>query len=49
MTEVEKFWIVAAAKCGDTRPWSELNFMEQMAIVNGLNMILSVMKLPSDH
>lgn len=47
MSEVEKFWIAAAAKCGDTRQWSELNFMEQMAIVNGLNMILSVIKVAS--
>lgn len=47
MSEVEKFWIAAATKCGDNRQWIELNFMEQMAVVNGLNMILSAMKVAS--
>ena len=44
MSDVEKFWKAVSAKLGDSRSWHQLNQMEQMQIVQGINMILGVLK-----
>lgn len=44
MSDVEKFWTAVAAKFGDKRTWYELNPIEQITIVEGINTILSVLK-----
>ena len=44
MSDVEKFWTAVAAKFGDKRTWHELNPIEQITIVEGINTILSVLK-----
>ena len=44
MSDVEKFWTRVAAKFGDNRTWHQLNQMEQQMIMQGINMILQVVK-----
>lgn len=44
MSEVEKFYYAIAAKLGVTRKWEELHPAEQHQFVNGINMIMGVMK-----
>ena len=44
MSDVERFWNTIAAKFGDSRSWQQLNPMEQMQIIQGINMILGVLK-----
>lgn len=44
MSDVERFWNAVAAKFGDSRSWQQLNPMEQMQIIQGINMILGVVK-----
>lgn len=44
MSDVEKFWTAVSAKFGDKRTWSELHPMEQMQVIQGINMILGVLK-----
>jgi hypothetical protein len=44
MSDVEKFWSRVAEKFGDKRSWNQLNPMEQMQVIQGINMILQVLK-----
>jgi hypothetical protein len=44
MSDVEKFWSRVAEKFGDKRTWHQLNPMEQMQVIQGINMILQVLK-----
>lgn len=44
MSDVEKFWQAVSAKFGDGRTWYQLNPMEQMQVIQGINMILGVLK-----
>ena len=44
MSDVERFWNAVSAKFGDNRKWNQLNQMEQMQVLQGVNMILSVLK-----
>lgn len=44
MSDVERFWNSIAAKFGDSRSWQQLNPMEQMQVIQGINMILGVLK-----
>jgi hypothetical protein len=43
-SDVEKFWIGLATKFGDNRNWHQLNPMEQQMFIQGINMILQVIK-----
>lgn len=43
MSDVEKLYYALAPKFGNTLKWHELNFMEQQAFVQGINMLLSVL------
>jgi hypothetical protein len=45
MSDTELFWAKVAEKFGDKRTWHQLNPMEQIQIVQGINIILSVLKL----
>lgn len=44
MSDVERFWNAVSAKFGDGRSWQQLNPMEQMQVVQGINMILGVLQ-----
>ncbi len=44
MSDVEKFWQAVSAKFGVSRSWQELHPMEQMQVIQGINMILGVLK-----
>lgn len=44
MSDVEKFWTAVAAKFDDKRTWHELNPVEQIQIIQGINMILQVVQ-----
>ena len=44
MSDVELFWSKVAEKFGDKRTWHQLNPMEQIQIVQGVNMILQVVQ-----
>jgi hypothetical protein len=44
MSDVEKFWSRVAEKFGDKRSWNQLNPMEQMQVIQGINMILQVLQ-----
>ena len=44
MSDVEQFWSKVAAKFGDNRTWHQLNPMEQMQVIQGINMILQVVQ-----
>ena len=44
MSDVEKFYAAMAAKFGNNCTWQELNPMEQQMLIQGLNMILQVVK-----
>lgn len=44
MSDVERFWNAVAAKFGVSRSWQELHPMEQMQVIQGINMILGVLK-----
>ena len=44
MSDVERFWNTIAAKFGDSRSWQQLNPMEQMQVIQGINMILGVLR-----
>jgi len=44
MSDVEKFWQAVSAKFGVSRSWQQLNPMEQMQVIQGINMILGVLK-----
>jgi hypothetical protein len=42
MSDVEKFWEAISAKMGVQRKWHQLDQMEQMQFVQGINLILAV-------
>ena len=44
MSDVELFWARVAEKFGDKRTWHQLNPMEQMQVIQGINMILQVVQ-----
>jgi hypothetical protein len=44
MSDVEAFWSRVAAKFGDSRTWHQLNPMEQQMVIQGINMILQVVR-----
>lgn len=44
MSDVERFWNAVSAKFGNSRSWNQLNQMEQMQVVQGINMILAVLR-----
>lgn len=44
MSDVERFWNAVSAKFGNARSWNQLNQMEQMQVVQGINMILSILR-----
>jgi hypothetical protein len=44
MSDVERFWSAVAKKFGDKRSWNQLNPMEQMQVIQGINMILQVVQ-----
>lgn len=44
MSDVEKFWQAVSAKFGVSRSWQELHPVEQMQVIQGINMILGVLK-----
>lgn len=44
MSDVELFWNTISAKFGDGRTWHQLDPMEQMQVIQGINMILGVLK-----
>ena len=44
MSDVEKFWTAVSTKFGDSRSWQQLNPMEQMQVIQGINMILGVLR-----
>lgn len=44
MSDVEKFWAAVSAKFAVNRTWHELNPIEQMQVIQGINMILGVLK-----
>lgn len=44
MSDVEKFWNSVSSKFGDGRNWHQLDPMQQMQVIQGLNMILSILK-----
>ncbi len=44
MSDVERFWQAVSAKFGNGRAWQQLNPMEQMQVIQGINMILGVLK-----
>lgn len=43
MTDIEKFWNAISGKFGVNASWSFLTREEQIAIVQAVNMIISVM------
>lgn len=44
MSDVERFWAAVSAKFGDGRSWQQLNQVEQMQVIQGINMILGVLR-----
>lgn len=44
MSDVEKFWNVVSVRFSNGRSWGQLNQMEQMQVIQGINMILAVLK-----
>lgn len=44
MSEVEKFWNATDPKFGDNRTWGQLNAMEQQMVIQGVNLILGVIR-----
>lgn len=44
MSDLERFWNAVAAKFGDSRSWHQLDPMEQMQVMQGINMILQVLR-----
>ena len=42
MSDIEKFYEAARAKFPGSKPWNQLNPMEQMQLIQGINMILGV-------
>jgi hypothetical protein len=44
MSNVEIFWKQVSSKFGDGRAWHQLDPMQQMQVIQGINMILSVVK-----
>ncbi len=44
MSDVERFWNTVSAKFGDGRIWHQLDPMEQIQVIQGINMILGVLK-----
>jgi hypothetical protein len=43
MTDVEKFWLRLQPHFPNWKPWNELHPVEQVQVVQGINMILSVL------
>lgn len=43
-SQVEKFYAAVAAKFGVEKPFSELSPMEQIQLVQGINLILQVIR-----
>lgn len=43
MSDIEKFYESARKQFPESRPWNELNPMQQMQVVQGANLILSVL------
>ena len=44
MSEVKIFWKTVSAKFGVSRSLHQLNQMEQMQVIPGINMIMGVLK-----
>ena len=44
MSDVERFYESARKHFPNSVPWSQLNPMQQMQLVQGINMILGVMQ-----
>ena len=44
MSDVERFWNTVSTKFGDGRSWQQLNPMEQMQVIQGINMLLGVLR-----
>lgn len=42
MSDVEKFWLKLQPHFPNWRPWNELDPMQQIQIVQGINMIIGV-------
>jgi len=44
MSDVEKFYEAVRKNFPNSKPWHELNPMQQMQLVQGINMIIGVMQ-----